>query len=456
MKRHLILTMWLCGVLMIGVASSCIAAEERIITLNQAIQMALETDLDVQNAANDLEKAKLATQQEKLKTLPKATFDGQIQKDAGSGDESTGYQVVLQQTIPTGYQFYGQKVASGIELARWEETVAENKLKMVRAEAAYKTYQYYLDILRYQQVVEAQKQAVEVHTKSLNLANQQLELGKITKPSQLRIENYLNKAKYDLEKAQSDLELAITRLGQQIGQELTGYHFAPLDLEPVTVDLDLDVLQQQALEKRLEIKNLDITLAKNNQTKLAAMNEKLPSVTLGYSDRRDSQSYGVEYDFLSGDLSWSAARKDDSYNRSVVSGGNSERFGDDKQYFTLEMSWTLDFGIASNKTKQSEYTIANTTLELEKTKRSIAVEVKQAYNNYLLAVRENEVNQKALAFYDKDLEIKNLQAKMGMISEVDLAEARQDAFEARIAALKSSYNVYLAYQQLKKTGGELY
>jgi len=458
LKKNLVLTMklWLCGVMIILAASNCMAAEEKVITLDQAIQMALETDLDVQNAANALEEAKLATQQEKLKTLPKATIDGQIQKDTGSGGESTGYQVVLQQTIPIGYQLYGQKVASDMEQARWEQIRAENKLKMARAEAVYTTYEYYINILKYQQMVEAQKQAVEVYTKSLNLANQQLSLGKITKPGQLKIENYLNKAKFDLEKAQSDLEIAIAKLSQQIGKDLTGYHFAPLDTEPVAVDLDLDGFREKALQNRLEIKNLELTLEKNNQTKLAAMNEKLPSLSLGYSDKQNLQSYGVEYNFLSGELSWTAARKDESYDKSVVSSGNSEQYGNDKQYFTLEMSWTLDFGIAANKTKQAEYTIANTKLEIEKTKRSISLEVKQAYNNYLLAVRENEVNQKALAFYDKDLEIKSLQAQMGMISEADLAEAQQDAFEARIAALKSSYDVYLAYQQLKKVGGELY
>lgn len=458
LKKNLILKMrlWLYGALVILAVSSCIAAEERIITLNQAIEMAMETDLGVQNAANALEQAKLGTQQEKIKILPKATIDGQIQQDTGSGDRSTGYQIVVQETIPTGYQWYGQKVVSDMEIARWEETVAENKLKMARAEAAYTTYEYYINVLKYQQMVEAQKQAVEVYTKSYNLANQKLSLGKITKPAQLKIENYLNKAKFDLEKAQSDLEIAIAKLSQQIGKDLTGYKFAPLDVEPAVVEVNYDILQQKALQNRLEIKNLEITLAKNNQTKASAINEGLPSLSLGYSDKQNLQSYGLEYNFLSGDFSWMAARKDESYQKSVASSGISERFGNDKRYFTLEMSWTLDYGIAANKTKQAEYTIANTKLDIEKTGRTISLEVKQAYNNYLLAVKENEVNQKALVFYDKDLEIKNLQAEMGMISETDLAEAQQDAFEARIAALKSSYDVYLAYQQLKKVGGELY
>jgi outer membrane protein TolC len=86
----------------------------------------------------------------------------------------------------------------------------------------------------------------------------------------------------------------------------------------------------------------------------------------------------------------------------------------------------------------------------------IGLEVKEACLNYQLADKSHDLYRKTLAAYEKDMEIKELQMKMGTITYSDYTTAQKELLEARIEAVEAGYDRELAYQKLLKVTGNLY
>jgi outer membrane protein TolC len=432
--------------------------ESQTLSLSQAVEMACQADYQVKTDRNSLEKSKLAVKKAALNILPQATVEGQYQYQTTDDTYPSAYQIVVQQTIPTTYNLYGQKIVSNIEAAMWEQVTAEATLQIDQAEVIYNTYEYYFTVLKAQQVLKLHEAALAKYKEDHALATKLLSLGKITKPDQLKTQNSLNQAEFDVEKDRSDLDIAKQKLANQLGlKDLSNYQFAEVNFKEDAINEQLAALQQKALQRRLELQKKEIVFKQAQRTWAQTKNEEMPAVSVSYNDQDQTQSFGLSYDFLSGDFSWLAAKKDNSYqSQANIGTTNTDYYGSKKRYFTLKFNWSLDFGTAANQTKQAQYTLDNAKLDLERERQNILLDVSQTFSEYQLAVKQHELNQKALPYYDKDLEIKEVQRQFGSITFADLSDARQDALDARIAAVKSGYDRVLALQKLKKALGDLY
>jgi outer membrane protein TolC len=449
---------WLATFLLISLLETGLTAfaQTQNLTLSKAIELSLKADYTIKSDMNTLEKAKLAVKKGALDIFPTATVEGEYQYLTADQTYPSGYQIVVTETIPTKLNLYGKTIATDIDIAMWDQVSAEAALQVDAAEVIYNTYNDFLTVLEDQQLLEQYEKAVAEYTATNELAKVQLSLGVITKPDQLQIENYLNNAQYNLEKGRSDLEIAQKILANQLGlKDLDNYQLETLSSDSPAVkavEQELNVLQQQALKKRLELREDEINIKKAQRTWAGSVNDQLPTVSLGYNDRNENNYFGLNYNFLSGDFVWTTAQSGQS--NSYTS--SSSYFGSENKYFTLKLSWNLDCGSTVNTAKQNLYSLENTKLALEKQKTDIALEVQQALANYQLALKQHQVDQKALEYYEKSLEIKATQAKLHAITYSDYYEAMQNDLEAKVTALKSGYAYILALQKLKQVTGELY
>jgi outer membrane protein len=450
--------LWFMLLLICFLGTTRILAQPETLTLSRAIDLALKADYQVITDINNLEKARLAVKKEALNIFPEAAIEGQYQYKTADDTYPNAFQIIIKETIPTPYNLYGQKIVSSIEATMWDQVLGEATLQIDKADVIYNTYKDYINVLTAQQVLKLQAEVVAKYKEASTLAEKQLSLGKITKPDQLKIANYLNQAEYDLEKDRSDLEIALEVLANQIGlNDLSNYILEEVDLEPASLDLELSALQKKALQRRLEVQMADINLKKAQRIWAQKKNSELPALSFSYNNQNATQSFGLSYDFLSGDFSWLAAQQSQSYQSDITSRSDSVNyFGANQSYFTLKLSWAIDFGSKANESKQAQYSLENAKLDLEKERRDILLEVKQALADYHLAVKQYQLNRKSMPYYEKDLEIKELQEKLGVITCTDLSTARQNELEAAIAAVKSEYNRLLALQKLKMVVGDLY
>jgi outer membrane protein TolC len=452
---------WLAIFLLISLLETglTVFAQNDTLTLDSAIEMALKTDYTVKTDTNTLLKSKLAVKKAALDIFPTATVEGEYQYQTADQTYPNSYEIVIQETIPTKLNLYGKKIETDIEAAMWDQISAEATLQVDAAEVIYDTYNDYLTVLKDQKLLEQYEQAVAEYTTTNQLAEAQLKLGTITKPDQLKIENYLNSAEYNLEKGRSDLEIAKQTLANQIGlQDLESHQLEALSSDlKTTFEQNLAALQQQAFKKRLELREDDINIKKAQRTWAQVKNTQLPGVSFSYNDRGENNYFGLSYDFLSGDFSWMDAISGDwNSSQDILNSSNTTYFGNDNKYFTLKFSWSLDLGSTANLAKQDQYSLENTKLALEKQQRDINLEVQQTLADYQMAVKQHDVDQKALAYYEKDMEIKEVQAKLHAITYSDYYDAMQNLLVAKVTAVQSDYNYILALQKLKKVTGDLY
>ncbi|MGE5581129.1 MAG: TolC family protein [Bacillota bacterium] len=430
------------------------------ITIAQAVEMALKNDCQIGIAGNDLEKAKLAVKQQIAQVFPQAKIDGLYEYDVNNQTYPHNYSIVISETIPTNFSLYGKKVVSNIDAAVWDQINSETQLQITKANVTFNTIQYYINALKAQQVLRMQQEVVKNALTANNLALEQLRLGKVTKTTQLQSENNLATASLDLEQDKADYEIALQQLGNQIGitdsnqivlvDNTANYKAAAVDFEK---------LKEKAQKDRLELQQARIAVKKAELAWAQAANQGLPTVNLSYNNVDKTQGYSISYDFLSGNLGWNAAqRQNDSSVPDWNNNNNNTPYSSSNQkYYALEFTWNLDFGIVRSQAAQAKMALESANISQQQTGQKINLEVDQAIHDYKIAAQKVATNQKLVPYYQKDLEIKKLQNQLGVASTpLDVSTAELNLLKAQIAVVTAEYDQLVAYQKLRLVSGDLY
>ncbi|HEY8465109.1 MAG TPA: TolC family protein [Bacillota bacterium] len=429
-----------------------------LLKLEQAIELALHNDTGVAVAGNDLAKAKLAVDLEKINRLPSASTTGQYNDYLKDSNNRQNYQVKIEQTIPTGFHLYGADVASDVETKRWEQQKSLETYRIKRAEAVNNTINLYFSALKAQKAWEYQQMAVEYAKANVTFQKQQLKLGKVTKTTQLTAENDLAKANYELTKSHQAYLLSLKKLAGQLG--ITSYQSLVLDdtLLQQTLDIiDYEKQKQQAINERPEIKQFQLELKTAQQELATAKNSGLPSLNLNYQDRSELKSYDAQYDLLSGNLKWSAAWQKTNTGDSKLENFNEEDlFGSDRRKIGVILKWTLDCGSAANRIKQAQYSVESARRNLEQSYQDIALQIDEAVSNYESALAALNCSREGISLYEKTLELKQLQAKLGAATALDVKKAQLDLINAQKEVASANCDLYIAAAQLKLELGLLY
>jgi outer membrane protein TolC len=452
--------------MIIAFTSSAFAMDTQEITMTQAAEMALRNDSQVFSARNNVEKAKLAVQQEVIKAWPQATVTDAVFRDLDSSnpqDFPNTFTVTIKNTIQSGLHLYGKSVPTNIELAIWEQINNEAQLKITEANTIYNTVSLYLSALKAKQTVIYQEAIVKASQTSLDIAKEQLRQNKITKPDELKTENDLESAIYTLEKNRSDYNLAMRQLGNQMGvKDISGLQL----IEPASNGSqdfpDLKKIKETAFIKRMEMKQAQITIQKAEQQLALVQNQALPDLTFGYSynyssdDRINNrnESLNINYSFLSGDITGNAQETIGA--SKYMDNRNNSTFFSTYSALTLKLTWNLDFGTPQNQIKQNQLLLANAKSSGAQIQQGVELDVDQAAAAYELALKKVEVSRQAIPYYQKQLEIKRLQVKLGMASQPDLATAENNLLQAQNQVKSDEYDRLLADKKLQMVSGELY
>lgn len=237
MKRILLLTL----VAVLIISSSVIFADNqesiKSLTLQQAIDIALENSQDMQIAELNIEKANIG-----LKEAKKAQDDLE--------DFKAMYGTTLDNQLSTklvkkGY--YVKLSESGKLLAEKGKILNEEIIK-------FSVETNYYDVLFSKENIKVKEQNLERSKKQHDDVVAKFNLGMSTKQEILTAEANLQQANLDLENAKSDYEYKIMNFNQTIGMPLTEEINLTdkLEFEPVEA-IDIDEKIAEALENRFDI-----------------------------------------------------------------------------------------------------------------------------------------------------------------------------------------------------------
>lgn len=447
------------GLMVILLAANRVGAEgQRVLDLDKAITLALENDSQVLAARYDLEKAKLAVRQEEIKTLPQISLVGEHGYVWDPSQQEQNLTIQLQEVLPTGLRLYGEKTATAVEVSRWDQAAKEKAYQLKRAEVRYNTTVLYCNVLKAKRAVAYREEAAKNAREAAEEAKKQLALGKITKTDQLKAENDLAQANYELEKSRREYALALQKLANQIGVTDPGSLVLDerLPADPLA-GLDYRQLKGEALPKRLEVQQAAITVQKAEQALAQAKNQSLPVLKLTYQNRNRTYSYGLDYSFLTGELTGTAAwQAEESSSGRGLTSGLEDLFGTAASTIVLELSYSLDFGSAQNRVQQELYNVESAKKNLEQLYRDLALEIDQAISDYELAAAQLKVKQEALPFYQKNVELAQLKLKLGKATSREVSQAELSLLSAQMEVDNAYCDLLTAAEKVKLALGELY
>lgn len=366
-----------------------------ILTLNEAVAIALRDNRDILLDQEKLAQAKQKIEESKSAFLPELTLGGTAADTRGLYRKD-----VVSYSFTAGlkqYVYKGKKSLNTLKESRHKEEVQEALLETTRDQALLKVKEAFYALLLAKDFSRLNNEIRENRQKYLDSLKERYLKGELPENEVKKGEYRLSEADSLYEAARNQQELArellksILYIEQNINLDIEGI----FEYQPRELAVDAAILE--ALSQRQEIRQYE-----------AQMNADKAGVEIARAANRSS-IYG-SFDYTSRSttsLSFSPGKGWQDYN--VVG-------------FT--MSWPIfDGWLTKAKVEQALSTLKQDEILKDKLKTGIVVEVKEAYLALKSAIARLEPTRIDIDVYQDNLKTIEAKYQEGIASELDLKDA---------------------------------
>ena len=429
---------------------------DRPITLEQAIELALRNNKDLQVSKLNLQQseqelrearaalypdldAQLSAQgSDTQRRLPRNTTTGNFPTDE-FGNVLTEEKIRgdFQGTLELSYDVYaGGGRSADIKRAKRQLRFNELDVERITEQTRFEATRDYYSLQNADAQVEIDKATIEDATQTLRDAQLLEQAGLGTRFDVLRAEVELANAQQDLSTSLANQKTAQRTLAQtlSVGQKVN--LTAADEIEEAGIwSISLEKTIVLAYKNRAELEQQVVLRELNEQQRKIALAQIRPQVSLF-----------AAYDYELADF------------------GNTRRGDQDEhQYrFGASLNWRLfDGGAASSRANQSETEIEINETQFADQRNQVRLEVEQGYFN-LQSNKENiGTSQKAVELAEESLRLARLRFQAGVGTQTDVIEAQSDLTTARGNFLTAIINYNQSLNQLQRAvtnlpGGKLF
>jgi len=336
---------------------------------------------------------------------------------------SHGYGVNLTQPLfrQQNWLVYGE--------AELQVAQAEAQFRIAEQDLMLRVAQTYFDVLIAQdsvQLAEAQKTAI---AEQLEQAKRNFEVGSAT-----ITDTHEAQARYDLTSAQeiaaqNDLEIKKRALQQLINA-------MPQDLKHLSKEFKLEAPQPADMEKW-------VGDAQSNSLQLA-----IAQASAEIAEKEVARNRGGHYPTV--DLVA-------NYSNNQSSGG-SFGVGSDNTNKSIGVQLNLPLfqgGLVNSRWREAEANRERAKQALEDTRRSIALQTRQAYLGVVSGIARVKALQQALTSGESVLEASKLGQEVGVRTNLDVLNAQQQLYATRRDLYQAEYSYLISHLRLKAAVGSL-
>ena len=303
------------------------------------------------------------------------------------------------------------------------------QLRIAEQDLIVRVAQAYFDVLIAQdtvQLVDTQKTAI---SEQLEQAKRNFEVGSATITDTLEAQARADLTGAQLIAAQNNLEIKRSALQQLINA-------TPGSLAPLSKDLKLEAPQPADMAKWVDdaqLKNLQLAIAQANAAiadKEVARNRggHYPTVDLVANYRQNNDNGGI---FGVGS---------DTTNKNIGIQLNMPLF---------------QGGVVNSRWREAEANRERARQELENARRNVAQQTRQAYLGVVSGIAQVQALQQALASGENLLNASKLGQEVGVRTNLDVLNARQQLFANRRDLYQAQYDYLLSQLRLKQAVGLL-
>ncbi|OAN62073.1 hypothetical protein A8B79_03785 [Balneola sp. EhC07] len=429
------------------ISTSITAQQKRTITLNEAIQLALENNYQLKQAENNLDLAEYRIISEKADFLPSisssagySTQTGQqfVQETLSFTDvTSSGANGRISASVPI---FTGFSNILTLRSSERNKLSNEETLKRAKENIIFETATRFLTVLLNKQQLEDAKESLETSNKLLEQTKAQVEVGSRPSVDLYNQEATVANDEFTVTQRENALKLSKLQLIRSLQIDpLQDYEFAVPDFDPetaknsVSVSQDVNSLVEQALLNRSDIRSSEFNIESLEYQLQISKGSLLPT--------------------LSGSASISS-----SYSDQDPRGDFSEQFFDQRVNKSLGLSLNLPIFNNWNRMTQiqsAQVNLKNAELGLENTKLQVIQEITQALNDYSSYSSQLKAAEKSLIFSEKAFETQQERYNVGASTLIELSQAQTQYFNAQSARTSALYNLIFQEKLLDYYVGKL-
>lgn len=411
------------------------AQDVQQITLQEAIDIALENNYQLEQARNNLDLAESFVLGEKLDYAPSvnASITG---RSSTSRDFIPGTDIFTSENVKSvggGINasmplFQGFENINSLRSAQNEERSQKENVEWVRESIIFQTASTYLQLLLNKELLEIARENLAASQQQLEQVEAQVEVG--ARPTVDLYNQQATVANNELEVTNRENALSLSRLQliriMQV-DPLKEYEFATptiSDEEVVARQYELSTLVNTALENRSDLERERFTIESLEYQLKAIKGSLYPSLSL-------SASMGSSYNDVS-PLSFNDQFFDRYVNKSIG----------------LSLSIPIFSGLDRRlNVQQQKINYKNAKLSLENTRLQVIQEVNQAYSDYQSILKQIEAAEKALRAAERSYITQKQRYEVGAGTLIELSQANAQYVQAQADFASAKFN-YLFQQKI--------
>jgi len=387
-------------------------AEGRLLTLRQSIQLALDRNLEVQVAKEEVTFARERRKEARTGFLPKFTADynyrrpGETKTTIGGvkfeNEDQNQYRFTgtVAQPLFTGFQ-----TLSTYQLADMGLDVAKIQLQRTRLDLILQVKEAYLEIVRTSKLREVAEQSVKQLQEGVRVAENFVKVGLSPKIDLLDAETRLGQAELQLIQAINNLRVARARLNTVLREPIDSVFAVEDILSTQSYKRTYESSQEIAMEHRPELLEAEKNVGIAEKQITLAKSDYYPDITLSANYYRRGDDPTVDgSDYV------------DREDWDVVAGA----------------TWTFfEWGKTRYATNQQRARLRQAKEDFEQIKDSILLEVKTAFLTLQAAEDGIRVAQKQVESAEENFRISQERYKEQVATATEVLDAQTRLTEAK-------------------------
>lgn len=436
--RKGILLLFIALTLSVGVR----AQDVQQISLQEAIDIALENNYQLEQAANNLGLTESFLLGEKLDYAPSVSGNARGYKQIGrqfipgtgnfANRAVTGVNASLSASIPI---FQGFENINSLRSVRFDKKSQQENVEWVGESIIFQTASNYLQFLLDKELLEIARENLQASQQQLEQIKVQVEVG--SRPTVDLYNQQAIVANSELEVTNRENALNLSRLQLIRIMEVDPrkeYEFTTPEVseeEIVARQYELAALVNTALENRSDLQREKFSIESLEYQLQSIKGSLFPSLSLsasissGYNDQNFNLNTGGLFSF-----------QDQFYDLNV-----NQSIG-----ISLNIPIFNSFDRRLNvQTQQINY--KNAILSLENTRLQVIQEVNQAYNDYQSIIKQIEAASKALQAAERSYVTQKQRYEVGAGTLIELSQANAQYVQAQADYISAKFN-YLFQQKI--------
>lgn len=414
----------------------------REISLNEAVELALDRNIGVQQADNNLERNDAAVRQAYGNFLPNLNASASANRAVGRqfNQATVEFNEFTQNSINGNLStslplFTGWRNISNLRAAQTDREASENEYERLREDTIFQTASEFLQVILNKELLEIARDNLDTSRQQLEQVEAQVEVGMRPVADQFNQEAEVANSELQVIQRENELMASKLRMIRILQLEAFGdYEFVVPDINTDAIipqEFDLQELISVALENRRELRTGELNIESAEQGLRAARSGYFP--TLNFS-ANISSSYSDQY----------RLRTPDPATGQLI----TETVGFNDQFFDQRINRGLGLNLSipifdrfqtRTSVVNSKIDIKNARLNLEDQRSLVFQEVRQAYEDYRTITQELVTTEAQLRAAEKALETQRERYNVGSSTLIELTQANNSFVQASSQRIQAVY-----------------